>query len=106
MAEEYTFLLNKSYSRESRANFPGKRENRRDPGKSGTGNPGNETHVVYNFDEPGTILTDLPGCIVFRCTGVRAPNPMEIARNGVPRKRLGCTPHIYIYTCNGVAFYN
>jgi hypothetical protein len=45
MPEEYTFSLNKSYSRESRTNFPGKREwqNRRNPGKSGTGNPGNET---------------------------------------------------------------
>jgi hypothetical protein len=47
MPEEYTFLLNKSYSWESRTDFPGKREwqNRRDPGKSGTGNPGNETLV-------------------------------------------------------------
>jgi hypothetical protein len=47
MPEEYTFLINKSYSRESRTDFPGKREwqNRRDPGKSGTGNPGNETLV-------------------------------------------------------------
>jgi hypothetical protein len=45
MPEVYTFLLKKSYSRESRTDFPGKREwqNRRDPGKSGTGNPGNET---------------------------------------------------------------
>jgi hypothetical protein len=48
MAEEYTFLLNKSYSRESWADFPGKREwqNRLDPRKSGTGNPGNETLLV------------------------------------------------------------
>jgi hypothetical protein len=45
MPEEYTFLHKKSFSRESRTDFPGKREwqNRRDPGKSGTGNPGNET---------------------------------------------------------------
>jgi hypothetical protein len=45
MPEEYEKLSNKSYSRESRTNFPGKQEcnNRRDPGKSGTGNPGNET---------------------------------------------------------------
>jgi hypothetical protein len=49
MPEEYTFLLNKSYSRESRTDFPGKWEwqNRRDPGKSGTGNPGNETLLAY-----------------------------------------------------------
>jgi hypothetical protein len=48
MPEEYTFLLYKSYSRESRTDFPGKREwqNHRDPGKSGTGNPGNETLAV------------------------------------------------------------
>jgi hypothetical protein len=48
MPEEYTFLLNKSYSQESWTDFPGKREwqNRRDPGKSGTGNPGNETLVA------------------------------------------------------------
>jgi hypothetical protein len=47
MPKEYTFLLNTSYSRESRTDFPGKWEwqNRRDPGKSGTGNPGNETLV-------------------------------------------------------------
>jgi hypothetical protein len=47
MAEDKTNLLNQSYSRESRTDFPGKREskNRRDPGKSGTGNPGNETLV-------------------------------------------------------------
>jgi hypothetical protein len=45
MPEEYTFLLYKSNSRESRTDFPGKWEwqNRRDPGKSGTGNPRNET---------------------------------------------------------------
>jgi hypothetical protein len=45
MTEDYTFLLNKSYSRESRTDFPGKREcqNRWDPGKSGTGNPGIES---------------------------------------------------------------
>jgi hypothetical protein len=48
MPEEYTFFLNKSYSRESRTNIPGKREwqNRRDPGKSGMGNPGNETLLL------------------------------------------------------------
>jgi hypothetical protein len=51
MPEEYTFLLNKSYSRESRTDFPGKREwqNCRDPGKSGTGIPGNETLVAGNI---------------------------------------------------------
>jgi hypothetical protein len=44
MPEEYTFLLNKSYSREYRTDFPGKREwQNREIGKSGTGNPGNET---------------------------------------------------------------
>jgi hypothetical protein len=49
MPEEYIFLLNKSYSRESRNDFPGKREwqNCRDPGKSGTGNPGNETLLSF-----------------------------------------------------------
>jgi hypothetical protein len=51
MPEKYTFLLNKSYSRESRTDFSRKREwqNRRDPGKSGTGNPGNETLQVRGF---------------------------------------------------------
>jgi hypothetical protein len=57
MAEEYTFLLNKSYSRESRADFPGNREwkNRRDPGKSGTRNPGNET-LIPSPDDTLIIL--------------------------------------------------
>jgi hypothetical protein len=47
MPDEYTFSLNKSYYRESRTHFPGKREwqNHRNPGKSGLGNPGNETLV-------------------------------------------------------------
>jgi hypothetical protein len=47
MPEEYTFLLNKSYSRESQTDFQQKPEwqNRLDPGKLGTGNPGNETLV-------------------------------------------------------------
>jgi hypothetical protein len=50
MPEEYTFLLNKSYSRESWTDFPGNRkwQNRRDPGKSGTGNPGNETLLTLS----------------------------------------------------------
>jgi hypothetical protein len=54
MPEEYIFLLNKSYSRESRTYFPGKREwqNCRDPGKSGTGNPGNETLIVWYIGFP------------------------------------------------------
>jgi hypothetical protein len=48
MPEEYTFLLYKSYSRESRTDFPVKQEwqNRRRPGKSGTRNPANETLEV------------------------------------------------------------
>jgi hypothetical protein len=51
MPEEYTFLLNKSYYRESRTDFSGKWEwqNRRDPGKSGTGHPGNETLLLVMF---------------------------------------------------------
>jgi hypothetical protein len=51
MPEEFTFLLNKSYFRESRTDFPGKRDwqNRRDTGKSGTVNPGNETLPVSDL---------------------------------------------------------
>jgi hypothetical protein len=66
MPEEYTFLLNKSYSRESRTDFPGKREwqNCWDPGKSGTGNPGNEA-----LDTPTSVVGFLSHFLHF-CFGV------------------------------------
>jgi hypothetical protein len=68
MPEEYTFLLIKCYSRESRTNFPGKWEwkNSRDPGKLGTGNPGNETLVVRQF-EPNRVMSEIQIFYRFCC---------------------------------------
>jgi hypothetical protein len=66
MPEEYTFLLNKLYLRESRTDFPGKREYKycRDPGKSGTGNPGNETLLETVIGEVCCLLV-LYGTLLF-----------------------------------------